>query len=150
MADSIIYDKNDSVVPGRVKEFKPSQNIVGSIQLTDRNWNDLLPDTVYTWAELKRLREEIQKEMKYWKVVDGRIVEMSQSEKDALDAQIAADREAEEEAQKDIDNIGKDVKVLAILTFNEVNRLRKFAGLEEYTWAQFKKAYKNVWDNLGG
>ena len=77
------------------------------------------------------------------------VAEMSQTEKDVVDAKIQAAIDAAEEAQKDIDKLPKGLKVLARLTFKEINRLRTNAGLFEYTWAQFKQAFKNEWEASG-
>ena len=87
--------------------------------------------------------------MKYWKVESGIIVEMTQPEKDVVDAEEQAEQDAMEEARKDIDKLEKGLKVLAILTFKEINKLRANAGLFEYTWTQFKQAFKNEWEASG-
>ena len=88
-------------------------------------------------------------EMKYWKVEKGAIEEMSQAEKDKVDAEIQAAIDAIEEARKDIDNLEKAVRVLAILVFKQINKLRVKDGDPEYTWAQFKQAFKNEWEEIG-
>ena len=85
-------------------------------------------------------------EMKYWKVEKGAIEEMSQAEKDKVDAEIQAAIDAIEEARKDIDNLEKAVRVLAILVFKQINKLRVKDGDPEYTWMQFKQAFKNEWN----
>ena len=96
---------------------------------------------------------------KYWKIVliawqmiDGVVMqndvaEMSQVEKDAVDQAEADEQAALEEARKDIDNLEKATKTLAKLSFEEINKLRANAGLSEYTWAQFKTAFKAEWNN---
>jgi len=78
------------------------------------------------------------------------VAEMWPAEKDAVDAEIQAVIDAAKEAQKDIDKLEKAVRVLAILTFKEINKLRVKDGDQEYTWAQFKQAFKNEWNLIGG
>ncbi|MFW9874247.1 MAG: hypothetical protein ACFFG0_14170 [Candidatus Thorarchaeota archaeon] len=87
-------------------------------------------------------------EQKYWKISGDNVLEMNQSEKDIKDIEIADQQAQIEENAKDIDNLEKGLRVLAILTFKEINKLRENAGLAEYTWIQFKNAFKNEWNLL--
>ena len=71
---------------------------------------------------------------------------MTQAEKDVVDAEIQVAIDAIEEARKDIDNLEKAVRILAILVFKQINKLRVKDGDPEYTWMQFKQAFKNEWN----
>ena len=85
---------------------------------------------------------------KYWKIVGDLVLEMSVSEKTAVDLAEAEARQLYLANAKDLDKMQKSIKVLAILTFKEINKLRVKAGLTEYTWTQFKNAFKTEWDAL--
>jgi len=53
----------------------------------------------------------------------------------------------EKAKQADIDKWAKKEKAFAKLVFKEINKLRKNAGLSEYTWAQFNTALAAEMDN---
>ena len=129
MANVAIYD----LATKRILKYLRSVHTPNYADRTDVLVNPGLPDC----------------EMKYWKVESGIIVEMTQAEKDVIDTEEQAEQDAMEETQKDIDKLEKGLKVLAILTFKEINKLRTNAGLFEYTWTQFKQAFKNEWEVSG-
>jgi len=97
-------------------------------------------------------------ERKYWKVVDDEVLEMSQAEKDAVDAAIyaaqlaAAVSEAKDlvdAAQKWKGVFERAYRALVMVTLSEINILRVEAGLSERTVAQVKAAIKAQIDGEG-
>jgi len=106
------------------------------------------PDVLVNPSGMKAIRHI---PIKYWKVsvILNKVIEMLQTEKDAVDAAIEAAKQIIKNSRKDIDNIEKTTRILAILTFKEINKLRAKAELKEYTWAQFKQAFKNEWEGIG-
>lgn len=91
-------------------------------------------------------------ERKYWKVVGDTVVEMSQAEKDAVDAAIAAAQLASQVAEaKDIvdaalrwkGSMERAYRALVLVTLSEINILRAAAGLSARTADQVKTAIKN-------
>lgn len=80
-ASRINFDVNDSIVAGRVTEYKKSGD--QSAYLTDHNDLSTSKDGYLINADLSVV-EGIPK--KYWKIVGGAVVEMMQKEKDDWDA----------------------------------------------------------------
>jgi len=146
MAIRLKYDVNKD---NRVIKIKDSvdpttDDTPDAIYITDRDFREKIP-FISNW---KLCLEKLKEKFPYLKVSGGKVVEMSQTEKDAVNAEIQAAIDATKEAQEDIDKLEKGLKALAILIFKEINRLRTNAGLFEYTWAQFKQAFKNEWKNI--
>ncbi|MFH1289935.1 MAG: hypothetical protein ABIH92_00855 [Nanoarchaeota archaeon] len=69
-----------------------------ALLITDRDVTEKAP-FVLTWITAYR---ELKEKLPYLKVVAGKVVEMSQAEKDAVDAEIAQKEQEEEEAAKDV------------------------------------------------
>ena len=128
MADIIIFDKST----GKVKDYLKSQHTPDFTNRDDVIVNPVIPDV----------------DRKYWKIVDGNVVKMTQAEKDTVDAEEQAEKEALEKMQKDIDRLDRTIRALASLTFREINKLRKLANQTKYTWTQFKDAYVNIWNEV--
>lgn len=79
---------------------------------------------------------------KYWTITGDVISEMSQSEKDTVDA---AALDARRDAMVDavIDNLEGDLRQLVKLMISEINILRAEHGLPSRTIAQFKTQIRN-------
>ena len=87
-------------------------------------------------------------EEKYYKIVGDEVQEMNTSEKAAVDQAEADALALAQENAKDIDNMELNFKTLAMLSFQEINKLRVKTGDSEYTWDQFKISFKNLRDTI--
>ena len=78
----------------------------------------------------------------YWIITGDVITEMSQSEKDTVDAAfLSAVRDAE--IQAEIDNLESTMRQLVKLIISEINVLRNEHGLSDRTFNQVKAQLRN-------
>jgi hypothetical protein len=85
----------------------------------------------------------------YWKIVGDTVQEMTQPEKDAVDAAIAAAAAQAEADAKDITiSFEKLLKAFALTVLDEINILRDEHGLAARTVSQLKNAVSNKYDTL--
>lgn len=85
---------------------------------------------------------------KKWNESENKVEEMTQAEKDVVD-QAETDAIAQKiENSKNIDNLEKLTKALALVILGEINILRVKAGLSERTVSQLKTAVKNKYETL--
>lgn len=96
-----------------------------------------LPEPLANYIEEPDLSNVVGIPSMYW-IIDGdTISEMSQGEKDAVDAAIiSASRDAE--IQAEIDNLESVMRQLTILMIDEINILRAEHALPDRTFAQVK------------
>ena len=86
---------------------------------------------------------------KYWNIVGDVVSLMSQAERDAVDAQLAADAlTRDRENEKERYNAEKSLKALALIVMDEINVLRALHSLSDRTPAQIKTAFNNKVDTL--
>ncbi len=86
---------------------------------------------------------------KHWTIVGDVVSLMTQAERDAVDAQIAADTlTGERENEKSRYDTERSLKALALIVMDELNVLRAFHGLPDRTPAQIKVAFQNKVDTL--
>ena len=88
-------------------------------------------------------------EPKHWAIVGDVVSLMTQAERDAVDAQLAADaltknRESEKTRYDD----EKSLEALALIVMDELNILRALHSLPARTPAQIKTAFRNKVDTL--
>jgi len=89
---------------------------------------------------------------KYWKVVADDIAEMTQGEKDAVDAaEVAAVETDAKDSAKSVfdgtDSDGRSKKAMLEMIMDELNILRALHGLADRTPAQIRTAYRNKVDS---
>lgn len=126
----VTYDPLGNV-PNKVIQYKTSVDIT-KITVPD---NTLIDPNLTSVTNVDLL---------YWKAKpsNNSVIEMTQIQKNKINDDIAAEQAAQQEALKNIDNLQEAVKTLAKLSFKEINKLRVKDGDSEYTWEQFKNAYK--------
>lgn len=134
MANVIIYDKDAS--PKRVIKYLISVNTPDYSGRPDVLVNPVLPGG----------------DIKYWKVVDSSVVEMTQEEKDAIDSAEAAALLSSQRvgAKSKLDGMVPEHLVLRAamgIIKEEVNILRDLHSLAPRTLAQLKTAIKNKIDS---
>lgn len=78
----------------------------------------------------------------YWNIIGDVITEMSQGEKDAVDAQILSNAR-DGSIQVEIDNIESVLRQIVIETVSQLNVLRAIHGLPDITFAQVKTTLRN-------
>lgn len=139
MAKCIFFDKN-----GRYKNHKDGVNSPDYFGRDDVTLNpEGLKDLVNRGVPRKHWKIVI-KALEY---VNGNptmnnIVEMSQAEKNIVDAEIV---EKEQEAKANLIDLDKrdiDLLVLAKMTWDEANKVRKWLKKPTITWQMFKNTYK--------
>lgn len=79
---------------------------------------------------------------KYWIITGDAVSEMSQGEKDAVDA-VAMTVRRDAAVNSAIDNLEGDLRQLVKLMISEINILRAEHGLADRTMAQFKIQIRN-------
>ena len=79
---------------------------------------------------------------KYWVITDDAVTEMSQAEKDAVDATELIERR-DSAVTGMIENLEGDLRQLVRLIISELNILRSQHGLPDRTMAQFKQQIRN-------
>ena len=79
---------------------------------------------------------------KYWVITGDIISEMTQAEKDTVDAAILSDARDERVDDK-IDDIESVLRQLVKMLISEINILRAEHGLSDRTMAQFKTQIRN-------
>ena len=98
--------------------------------------NDL-PEPLANYIENPDLSNVVGVPNQYWVITGDVITEMSQGEKDAVDAQILSDaRDAV--IQAEIDNLESVLRQVVVLMVDELNILRSQHGLADRTLAQVK------------
>ena len=127
MANVIIFDTETK----RVKKYLKSVHTPDYSERADVIVNPSLPYGVA---------------IKYWKVDNGKIVEMSQAEKDTIDTAEVEAATAAQEALKDVDNYSLAIKVSNYVTLKLINQIREKVGLTEYTWNEYKEYWKEIYE----
>ena len=85
---------------------------------------------------------------KYWKIAGDTVTLMSQSQRDTVDADLAAAQViAEKEAAKAEYDNKRDLKALGLVILDEVNSLRNLHSLNPRTPAQFRTAFRKKVDD---
>lgn len=128
----LFFNPNSSPVTGRVTHYTETRVTNAPNSLV----NPVLPDVPLQWA----------------KVTNGRVVEMSALESNAVvAADVAAAIAARRDSAKDIfDGDGPEGRVLRAVTeimFREINTLRVAAGLPPRTAAQARAAIRSELDS---
>jgi len=139
MANIVIYDPADALVPGRVTQYLPSVNTPDYDSVVDKI---VSPDlTAVAGVPLK-----------YWVEKNGDIEEMSVPQKAAIDDAEAAERDLgiRSDAKENLDVLnspGLVLRALADVIKDEINILRAEHGFADRTLVQLRTAIKNKVDS---
>lgn len=103
---------------------------------------DELPESIANYISMPDMSAVIGVPSKYLVITGDVVSEMSQAEKDTVDAAaLVARREAA--INEMIDNLEGDLRQLVRLIISELNILRTQHGLPDRTMAQFKTQIRN-------
>lgn len=101
-----------------------------------------LPEPLANYIENPDLSAVVGVPSLYWVITGDVIAEMSQSEKDAVDAALlSASRDAA--IQGEVDNLESVMRQLVKLMVQEINILRAEHGLADRTLAQVRQQLRN-------
>ena len=126
-ADVVLFNRNN----GRVDEIRESVHTPRYKNLDYVLINPVLPDCL----------------QKYMKVVKGKVVEMNDTEKRAVEDEIQAEIDARIEARKDINEQRTMFKTMFRVLMKEINELRKALHMSEYTRKQAEGLIKTQYDD---
>ena len=146
-ASILEYDPLDSLIEGRVLWYEISMNTTNF--LSDPNdINTLFPNHLLN-PDLSNVDGILKK---YWKVVEGDVVEMTQLEKDIIDQDEvnAEDLEIRETAKSRFDgfnSVGLKERAVLELIVEQINILRVNDGLSVITREQAIQAIKDKIDS---
>jgi len=107
---------------------------------------DELPEAVENYISKPDMSAVDGVPSKYWVITDDVISEMSQEEKDAVDANALSDRR-DAAVSGMMDELESDLRQLVRLMMSEINILRAEHGLPARTLAQLKTAIRNGYGN---
>ncbi len=102
-----------------------------------------------TWIRNPDLTAVVGFKPKHWNIVGDGVSLMTQTERNTVDAQIAADElTADRDFQKVLYDTEKSLKALALIVMDELNILRALQSLPDRTPAQIKTPFQNKVDTL--
>jgi hypothetical protein len=134
MADYVKYDDNHTIVPGIITEKLPSRD-----------------STTISGTFIKVTRAVLNSIInKYFKVSSGVVIEMTQQEKDDLDADEAStlDTNQRTSAKAQFDGVGGlALRALCEIIISELNILRTTHSLADRTLAQLKSSIQSKIDS---
>ena len=100
-----------------------------------------LPEDLSNYISAPDLSAVAGVPVKYWKIVGDVVTEMSQAEKDAVDAAILDT--ARNNAVAELDNLEGILRQVLLIIMSEINTLRSEHGLSARTLQQLKTAIRN-------